>query len=128
MVEVGDTGTFYHRTVPEGMEAIVQGIEETPDGDEITLYLEDGTEFIVLEHDILNYHEHELEDIAANEDLCIVEWDPYDSNNSNSNISTLPPPEPPLKRARIFGGRRKRSTRKRKQKRKRSTRKNKKRN
>jgi hypothetical protein len=126
MVEVGDTGTFYHRTVPGGMEAIVQGIEETPDGDEITLYLEDGTEFIVLEHDILDYHEHELEDIAANEDLCIVEWDPYDSNNSN--ISTLPPPSPRLsKRARIFGGRRKRSTRKRKQKRKqkRSTRKRK---
>jgi len=122
MIEVGDTGTFYHMTVPGGMEAIVQNIQETPDGDEITLYLEDGTEFLVLEQNILDYDEHELEDIAANEDLCIVEWDPYNSNNSNSNLSTLPPPSPrPSKRARIFGGRRKRSTRKRKAK-KRSTR------
>ena len=91
MIEVGDTGTFYHRTVPGGMEAIVQDIKETLDGDTITLYLEDGTEFLVLEQNILNYDEHELEDIAANEQLCIMEWDPYESNNNyNSNISTLP--------------------------------------
>jgi hypothetical protein len=114
MIEVGDTGTFYHMTVPGGMEAIVQNIQETPDGDEITLYLEDETEFIVLEQNILDYDEHELEDIAANEDLCIIQWDPLDLNDPNSNISTLPPPE--SKRSRLLGGRRKRSTRKRKSK------------
>ena len=113
MIEVGDTGTFYHRTVPGGMEAIVQDIQETLDGDTITLYLEDGTEFLVLEQNILNYDEHELEDIAANEQLCIMERDPYESNNNyNSNISTLPPPERTSKRARFQGG--SRSTRRRK--------------
>ena len=115
MIEVGDTGTFYHMTIPGGMETIVQNIRETIDGIEITLYLEDDTEFVVLEQNILDYDENELDALRDNEDLCIVEWDPYDNVNSNSNISTLPPPEPPLKRARRGGRRtRRRKTKKRK--------------
>jgi len=121
MIEVGDTGTFYHMTVPDGMEALVQNIELTLDGNEITLYLEDETEFRVLQQNILDFDEHDINELEYNEDLCIVQWDPYDGVNSNSNISTLPPPEPPLKRARRGGKRRtrrrkgkKRSTRRRK--------------
>lgn len=117
---MGDTGTFYHMTVPGGMDARVHSIEETLDGDEITLYLEDGTKFQVLEHNILDYDEHDI-DALNNEDVCIIEWDPYE-NNSNSNLSTLPPLT--TKRTRLYGGRRK-LTHKRKLIRKRSTRKRK---